>query len=400
MSEQGERVDEGLKQYATARQAEYIDAVQMYGTQTAAADALGVNRRTLERALKAVRDRAAKQGYAPQHDMVHTAPDGFGVRGVSTLYTHGEDGQKVAAQWVKTSRDHERQQEIMQVAIEAMAADIPRAVPVKPPQRTVDNLLNLYVITDYHLGMYAWGEETGADWDADIAERLLLQWFASAIKAAPDAHTAIFGQLGDFLHWDGIEAVTPSSGHVVDADTRYPRLVDIAIKVTRQIVQMLLEKHQHVHIIIAEGNHDISSSVWLRKMTAALYEDEQRVTVDDSADPYYAYEHGKTAVFFHHGHKRKPNNIDSVFAAKFRPIFGRTAHAYAHMGHMHHDWKLETNLMTVEQHRTLASPDAYASRGGWLSARSASVITYDKEHGEVGRITLTPEMVATRETLS
>ena len=80
--------------------------------------------------------------------------------------------------------------------------------------------------------------------------------------------------------------------------------------------------------------------------------------------------------------------------AKFRDVFGRTVNSYAHMGHLHHERELETNLMLVEQHRTLASPDAYASRGGWLSGRSAKVITYHNKHGEVGRCCITPEMVA------
>ena len=32
--------------------------------------------------------------------------------------------------------------------------------------------------------------------------------------------------------------------------------------------------------------------------------------------------------------------------------------------------------MKVERHETLAAPDAYAANGGWLSGRSAKVITY------------------------
>jgi len=50
--------------------------------------------------------------------------------------------------------------------------------------------------------------------------------------------------------------------------------------------------------------------------------------------------------------------------------------------------------MYVERHETLAAPDAYAAGGGWLSGRSAKVITYSKQFGEVGRSTLRPEMVA------
>jgi hypothetical protein len=56
------------------------------------------------------------------------------------------------------------------------------------------------------------------------------------------------------------------------------------------------------------------------------------------------------------------------------------------MGHMHHIDIKETNLMVVEQHRTLAAPDAYASRGGWMAERDAQVITYHTVRGEVGRV--------------
>ena len=69
-------------------------------------------------------------------------------------------------------------------------------------------------------------------------------------------------------------------------------------------------------------------------------------------------------------------------------------HSYAHTGHLHHIKVDEANnLMVVEQHRTLAAKDAYASKGGWMAGRSATVITYHKDFGEVGRVTLTPEMV-------
>ena len=82
-----------------------------------------------------------------------------------------------------------------------------------------------------------------------------------------------------------------------------------------------------------------------------------------------------------------------MFAAKFREVFGRTRYAYAHLGHMHHVDVKETNLMIVEQHQTLAASDAYASRGGWMSGRSAQVITYSREHGEVGRVRINSKML-------
>ena len=375
---------ETLKVHGTPRQREIIEAVQRLGDNyQAAAKELGIARTTVRDAINGVRRRVTD-------GLLAMAPNGQAVRGVSTLVD--ADGNP-KLQWIKTQRDAEEEKELIDEAFRAAAKNLRREKPIKAPAKTEDDLLNLFIVTDYHIGMRSWPDETGDDWDTDLAEDMLVRWFAKAIQSAPKAHTAIFGQLGDFLHWDGLESVTPNSGHVLDADTRYQKLVSVSIGVCRRVVRMLLKKHQHVHILMAEGNHDESGSAWLRELFHALYDDEPRVTVDKSADIYYHYEWGDVSLFFHHGHKRKPENIDDVFVSKFRELFGRTKHSYAHMGHVHHFKGIETNLMIVEQHPTLAARDAYASRGGWLAGRRASVITYHKEYGETERHTKLPEML-------
>ena len=91
------------------------------------------------------------------------------------------------------------------------------------------------------------------------------------------------------------------------------------------------------------------------------------------------------------------DRVDKVLVGRFPKIFGNTLHRYAHIGHFHHrelkrDLKQE-NLMTVEMHTTIAAMDGHAANGGYGNARGADVITYHKEHGQVSRRTLTPEMV-------
>lgn len=382
--------DEKLLEFATDRQAEFLRAYWETGTYYKAGQSLGVDPGAIWGAMKSVRAKAAKKGYAPGHDMTHTVPDGFNVKGVSTYYN--KDG-KPTGQWVKTDIDRERQEQLMREAVAAMRVEIIPERPLPAPAHTLDNLLNCYVITDYHLGAKAWGEETGADWDTDIAERLLMDWFGAAIAQAPDARVGVFAQLGDFMHFDGLAAITPTSGHLLDADTRFQKVIRVAISVIRRITSMLLQKHEVVHLLMAEGNHDIASSAWLRELFAALYENEPRVIVNTRPDPYYCIEHGSTSLFFHHGHKRKTDGLETTLIAKFREVFGRTRHSYAHTGHLHHNVVRETNTMHIEQHRTLAAPDSHASRGGWMSGRDAKVITYHADHGEVGRITVSADML-------
>ena len=335
----------------------------------------------------------ALQGYSPAHGMTHPVPDGFKVKGVSTLY--GEDGS-IKGQWVKSTADAERQREILEAAFAGMADELPRVRRTASPKGTLADLLNCYILTDFHFGALSWAPETGADWDMELAERTLVEWFRQAIAQAPKASTALLAQISDLLHWDGFDAVTPASKHLLDADTRFPKLVRSVIRVLRQVITMLLAAHDRLHIIMADANHDPVSQVWLREWLAVIYENEPRVTVDTSPSPYNAYEFGKVAIFTHHGHKRKVVNVSEVFAGKFREMFGRTKYAYAHMGHLHSIDVKENNLMIVEQHRTLAAPDAYAARGGWLSGRDAKVITYHREYGECGRTVVSFDMVKDR----
>lgn len=379
-----------LLPFAAPAEQKYLKAVEKHGSQYKAAEALGVNVRTIQRALKNVRDKAAKQGYSPDHDMTRPVPDGFLAKGVSTLYN--ADGE-LTAQWVKSSIDLDRQRQMIQEYATTLSESLPRESKIKPPKLSNTELLNLYPITDYHLGMLAHEDETGAAWDLEIAENLLVDWFKMAIQASPKAYHGVFAQLGDFLHFDGLLAVTPSHGHVLDASARFHEVVRSAIRCLRRILRMLLQVHQKVTFIMAEGNHDLASSLIFRELLAAVYEDEPRIEIITRPDPYYCVEHGKTSLFFHHGHLKKKGSLDSVFTGKFRDVFGRTEYSYAHTGHLHHVDIKETTLMIVEQHRTLAAPDAYASRGGWLSGRDAKVITYSSQYGEVARNTLSAYMV-------
>lgn len=329
-----------------------------------------------------------KAGESEPYEM----PDGFVLKRDSA-YLDGE-GRRVGG-WKISEPSREATFAAMAAAVAAFKEDIPRAAPVAAPAYTNADLLVQYTITDAHLGALAWNEETGGgDYDLAIGERLIIDWFAAAIAASPSAERAVFAQLGDFLHYDSFKSITPEHGHLLDGDTRYPKMVRAAIRIVRTVMRMLLEKHGRINVIMSDANHDPSSEVWLREMMAAFYDHEPRIEVETKPGTYSLIEHGDVSLFYHHGHRRGVSNVDSVFVGKFREAYGRTRFSYAHVGHKHADELKSTNLMKVEQHETLAAPDAYAANGGWLSGRSAKAIIYHRKFGYVGRTVLTPEMVA------
>jgi hypothetical protein len=330
---------------------------------------------------------------------IYEIPEGLKLKGESALV---DGAGNVIQKWVKSDPDLMQRIKIAEMAKAAFMEDFPSEPPSTANVLIHDGMadrVNQYTVTDLHFGMLSWGAETGADWDLKIAEQLLLDWFKMAIRLAPSASVGILAQLGDLLHHDAHISVTPTHAHVLDADSRLQKMIQVVIRTMRRVVRMMLEKHQTVHIIMADANHDPAGGAWLREMFASFYEDEPRVTVDSSPSTYYVYEIGDTSLFYHHGHKRKINTVDSVFAGKFRQSYGRTKYSYAHIGHLHSDELKSTNLMKVERHETLAAPDAHAANGGWLSGRSAKVITYSRRFGECGRFIITPEMVASEQAL-
>lgn len=384
-------IDPKLKEWATPRQAEYLDAINKHGSGSAAAKALGVAKSAVNESMAALKKKAAAAGYSPEHSMTRPVPDGYIVKGVSTYYD--EEG-KPRGQWVKSAVDRDRMDEIVREAFKTMADDLPRQKRIPAPRITSEKLANVYTLTDSHVGALAWHKENlQADWDLKIAERVLTGCFEYMVAASPAAKVGIVAQLGDFLHSDGLAAVTPTSGHLLDQDGRFPKVVAAAIRILRRVVNAALAKHEKVIVLMAEGNHDLASSVWLRAMFQALYENEPRVEVIDSEMPYYVYQHGKTMIAWHHGHLKKNDGLPILFASQFPRIWGDTVKRYAHCGHRHHVEEKEHSGITVVQHSTLAARDAYASRGGWMSERQCTAITYHEDFGQVARNTVTPEMI-------
>lgn len=346
---------------------------------------MGIPRPTLQSRLRS----AAARGIAPGHFVSGTAP-GFSMGKVTVQ--RGPSGE-VERTWERQSPDQERLLEALQDAVAAMVGELLPCAPVALPDASQANLLTLYTFTDYHVGMLAWHKEGGADWDLAIAESTGIKAMSALTAGAPASQRAVVNIQGDFLHFDGLSAITPQHGHVLDADGRFGKVVDVAIRLIRQLVAQALAKHPEVTLLICEGNHDLASSLWLRKLFAALYENEPRITVHESELPYYAIEWGNTLLGFHHGHLKKNEQLPALFAAQFREAWGRCPKVYIHTGHRHHKEERDHTGARVTQHPTLASRDAYAARGGWWSEREITAITYHKRNGWAGSNNVTPEML-------
>lgn len=357
-------------------------------TNKAIAEKYGMNIRNVE--LR--RSKLAKSGELHGNPGIKKlVPDGYMVKGTSTMID-AEGNEKI--RWVKTSVDNQRLEVLMEQAREAFCSELPKADSVIHSGNEVNSeLMTLYPIFDIHIGMMAHRHESGENYDTNTAEKLMGSYFDHAVSVSPASEKAVILVGGDFLHSDGLEAVTPASGHCLDQDSRYAKLVYVAIRSIRGAIEKMLKKHKNVEIQIIEGNHDQSGMIWLRAAMAAFYENDNRVFVDTSPAIMHKTRFGSTLLGYTHGHTmKKAEGRLAAMATDYRKDFGECEFVYCHSGHFHHATVTECTLGIDEVHPALASKDAYSARGGWRSYRQAAAIVYHKNFGEVGRHIYRPGM--------
>jgi len=365
----------------TDSQRKKIEAVRQFGVSQGARE-LKITRRAMQMVLQRLVRLAARRGLSVQHDMTHAVPAEYEVRGVSTLYN--ADG-KVSQQWVKSRLRDDDAARAMREAIEEMAAEYRgTATPVKAPARSMAGLLSVYPMGDPHIGCYAWAAEAGEDFDVNIARQDLLAAAGRLVDVAPASQRALICNLGDFFHADSLSQLT-KSGHKLDVDTRWPRVLRLGCHLMVDLITLALRKHAKVEVINAIGNHDDHSSIMLSAFLEAWFHAEPRVHVYPTTSKFHYIEHGRCLIGVTHGDTVKHLALGELMASDQPEAWGRTLHRYWYTGHIHHTSKTELRGAVVESFRTLAAKDAWHASQGYRSGRDMYAIVLDAEHGEVER---------------
>lgn len=351
----------------------------------------GVNARGVQRR----KAKLIQKGFSPENDWIKEAPDGYKVSGTTTLYKCGLDEYGNALrtptnQWVKVNEDKERQLEILKEMCESFVTELPKLdpIPLENPDEIQDDLLAVYPLGDPHIGMMAWGKETGENWDLKIAEKVFCQVFDRAVRSTPNCGMALIVNLGDFFHYDNEQGTTSRHGNVLDRDGRYAKMVAVGIKIMRQMIVTALEKHARVRVINCIGNHDDVGSIFLSICLKHVYENEPRVEIDDNPSVFNYYRFGKVLIGAHHGHLCRMEQLPGIMATDRAKDWGDTEARYWLTGHIHQDSKKiaqEYAGCVVESFRTIAAPDAYAFNNGYRSGRDLKAIVYHKDYGERDR---------------
>jgi hypothetical protein len=378
-------IDPVLKDYATDRLAGQIDLINEHGGIEQACRVLGINSRNVRRDLAALKVRAAARGYAPGHFAGGVAS---GYRMGKVTVQRGPDG--VERVWERQLPDAEAREAAWVARIEGLKDELPRADPISAPRVCDADLLTVYPQGDPHAGLYSWRDETGHTFDLAEYERVNCNAIDQLVAAAPPSSTALFIDLGDSLHADNNKNRTPKSNHALDVHGRHAEAIRINMRVKRYQIKRLLEKHSEVVYRINPGNHDPETALSLAMMLDFIYENEPRVRVVVSPNPYWYYGFGANLIGTCHGDGAKGKDLPLLMANDQPDLWAASAQGSRLwlVGHVHH-WDVKDYMgATVEYKRTLAAPDAWSHHAGFRSRRTMDAISFHRTDGEIARATV------------
>jgi hypothetical protein len=239
------------------------------------------------------------------------------------------------------------------------------------------NMLEIAVY-DIHLGRLAWAEESGQNYDTDIAKKAF-EWSVKQHlwKARNDTVEKILFVVGqDFLHYDNAQGTT-TMGTPMDADTRWLKIIRTGFSM---LVEAILEMSTMapVEVLIIPGNHDKHSTLALGEMLAAYFKDTNYISIDNSAKLRKYVLYGNVLLGFSHGMHEKPQNILGIMSSQ-----GEASHYWSqsvfremHMGHFHTkrivDPLREYNGVVVRYIGSICSPDAWHYEKGFVGNTRSS----------------------------
>jgi hypothetical protein len=344
------------------------------GSQTKAAAELGISRTTLQSRIYSARARKLIPEGLPL--------SGYKVKSTTTLYD-GEGDAKLT--WVRTAESEPSLEEIS-VQIRAALDGYEPPAPLGGVAAPIDSdLVTVYPLADWHIGLLSWKKETGHNYDLKIGQAIIKGSMTRLIAGSPNSQQGVVLGLGDLMHADNYRNQTARSGNILDVDGRYPRTLLVSTQLIIYTVDLALQKHESVLLRILPGNHDDQSAIAVTLALSLFYQNNPRVTVDDDAGRFWWWSWGKCFLGATHGDQAKMRDLPLIMAARNPEAWGKSKYRHVYTGHIHKETSIDPGGVKVESFQTPVAPDSWTSGMGYCPTRSVSSITLHKDQGEIIR---------------
>jgi hypothetical protein len=387
---------------------EAVAALTAHGRKYLAAKALGIDPNTFDSRLKVAAKRGLMLNHAPampgfEITKVTTAPNGG--KNITQKIEHGDvfempkthllgkitvnrDAEgRIIQDWIRAMPDVQSTIALSDAIKEEFSQYRGLAKLTRPPKETYADLCNYYPIVDPHVGMLAYGKETGESNDLKIGVDRVQGTLQRLIGWSPPAETAVIINTGDFFHADNQRNVTEASGHQLDVDGRDQKVKFAGVNMLRTAIDFALQRHKKVIVKNLKGNHDPNSAMWLNIALGMFYSNEPRVDIDmeDGNNDHFFHLFGVNYTGATHGHTMKPDRMYVMMAEDNPEYWNASLYRWCIFGHIHHETVKEIGSLRCESFRQPVPRDSFAHSHAYRAGSSMQSITLHRTDGESGR---------------
>lgn len=316
--------------------------------------------------------------------------------------SRGPDGAPVLADlfqvkaWLEPIRGADAARELVAGLIADMEAHAPRYPAVNYPAIPDGSNRHMLEIDpfDIHVGMLSWAEETGADYDSEIATDLARRAVGRLLQLSSGfAFERVLIPLGnDLAHADRTvdgKGGQTTRGTQQDVDTRPAKMTRAVINLCVAIIDAA-RRVAPVTVVIVPGNHDTEKMPLFGEVLSAWYRRDDDVTVVNDPAPRQYIRYGSSLIGLTHGHEVKAADLPLIMATE-RPDFGAATYRLWRVGHLHRKGE------TVSEHGgvrvcvapSLAARDHWHATKGYGHMRAMEAHVWHRQHGPVGQFTAT-----------
>lgn len=289
--------------------------------------------------------------------------------------------------------------EVVEAMIEAAKGEIRKPIKPKPRYPKPTDRWAVLVVADPHFGKYAWRRTAGADYDIDIASRLVREAAAELLDVATHYRPSriTVATLGDVYHYDTPSGTT-TKGTPLERDGRLQKMLGAGTDSLLALVDAAANVAP-ADTLVVNGNHDETLTWSFLRILQERFRADQRVKVEGEYTPRKYLTHGKNLLGFCHGHKAK-KKLPQLMAIEAAREWSRCPYREIHTGHLHHqaaEWSRPVDTydgVLVRIAPALCPPDDYHAVEGYIGNRQAmELFVYDHAGGLAAMHVAGPRMV-------
>lgn len=286
-----------------------------------------------------------------------------------------------------------RAPESIQKSIQELIKNVKPIATCRPPRRAKSGRHMAEVaLYDHHFGKLCWGQETGHNYDLNIAE-LEFQTAVDELLAKVDGFNVerIVLPIGnDFFHSNDFHSQTANLTQVESVDDRFSKVFRIGCRASQYAIERCLAIAP-VDVIFVPGNHDRHTAWFMVEWLAALFHKNKHVSIDNGPRERKYVTYGPALIGYTHGEVIPHNNLPTLMATEQPALWASHPSRHWRLGHLHkrkevrHTVSDMFNGVEVRIFPSLSGTDAFHYKHGYVGTpRMAEVHLWSETTGPSG----------------